>query len=58
MQHRGMPQDREILVGPGKIELTCYKAALGFHSDFFDAAFYGGMAETTEGAIRLPEESE
>ncbi|KAL5326787.1 hypothetical protein ACEPPN_004476 [Leptodophora sp. 'Broadleaf-Isolate-01'] len=37
--------------------MTCHKAALGFHSDFFDAAFYGGMAETTEGVIRLPEES-
>ncbi|KAH9222774.1 hypothetical protein DL95DRAFT_502186 [Leptodontidium sp. 2 PMI_412] len=51
------PKIVKILVSPGEIEMTCHKAALGFHSDFFDAAFYGGMAETTEGVIRLPEES-
>ncbi|KAH7418433.1 hypothetical protein BKA64DRAFT_545507, partial [Cadophora sp. MPI-SDFR-AT-0126] len=46
-----------IPVGPSEIEMICHKAALGFYTDFFDAAFYGGMAETIEGTIRLPEES-
>lgn len=45
-----------MLVGLKKRELICHKAILCFYSEFFDAAFYGGFAESHQNKIYLPEE--
>ncbi|KAK0129626.1 hypothetical protein ONS96_000190 [Cadophora gregata f. sp. sojae] len=51
------PEIVNILVSPNEDLMTCHRAVLCFYSEFFDAAFYGGLKEATEGVIRLPEES-
>lgn len=46
-----------LLVGPSSIKMTCHKALLSFHSNFFDAACYGGFIESESNVTTLPEET-
>lgn len=45
-----------ILAGPDKVKLSCHKILLGFYSEFFRAACYGGFAEAANGEVEMPED--
>jgi len=46
-----------LIVGPSRTRLSCHKALLGYYSDFFFAALYGGFKESDANKIELPEEN-
>jgi len=45
-----------LIVGPSKTQLSCHKILLGYYSDFFFAALYGGFKEAHANEIELPDE--
>ena len=45
-----------FLVGPSKTKLMCHERLLGFYSEYFDAALFGGFSETTKAETEMPDD--
>ncbi|TVY35119.1 hypothetical protein LSUB1_G006513 [Lachnellula subtilissima] len=45
-----------LIVGPGQAKITCHTTLLGFKSEYFDAACFGGFQPSESGEIRMLEE--